>query len=102
MCTAQTKIFEINYTINETDNPDELQFDGTVARVDGGRMEYLLSKLESRNKFNLFLIKDGLLIDTINLVVRNDRYATSLKLSRKFKKIDFDALSVGYTVYKQR
>lgn len=102
MCTTLTKHFKINYTINETENPDELLFNGTMARADGGRLEYFLGKNESRNRFDLLLMKDGLVIDTINLSVLNDRYATSLKLSRKFKKIDFDALSVGYRVYKQR
>jgi hypothetical protein len=94
-CQRLTEYYTIDYIIKNGDEPGVLFLEGTAKVVDGKR--HNVSRLDRRNRFTLFLFKNGILIDQISLLRQGDRSLINLK--GKIDNKGFDAVTVGYRIW---
>lgn len=90
-----TEYYQIDYKITKGDDPDFLLFEGIAKTLD--EKHFSVSRRDDRNKFYLYLFKNGYHIDTILLRRRGDR--SRVELSGQITDKDIDAVIVSYRIY---
>ena len=93
-CTRITPDFVLEYTIEETGQPDEYKIFGTAQAIDSGTKTF---KVYNEAEFTLLMISEQRVIDILTIAGGRGSLEQTIHFSRTFKyEIYFDATILTY------
>ncbi len=98
-CYFQTKDFVIEYSIKRGAIPGSYELQGKATLHEGVRQDSL-ERQSTSNRFFLYLVKDRVIVDRVEITMKDDNYALSYPLIGYFESDGFDAVILDYTIKK--
>ena len=98
-CHTQTEHLKMDFTIEDSDKQGRFVLVGTAVNIGKKPLRRFLAPYENDNRFFLYLYLNGHIVKKKLLNIKSDRYSEALKLKGDIEAIDFDAASIGYSIY---